>query len=125
MAFGDLTKHLAEQAITGAVRGKTEAPAATPVEDVCAIVVGQIQAMQKALKEDDELVVHLNAGHEAIRVLEIFVPSRSVWVISGHDSEKRVTRVVLPVDAVQLVCKVEKVAPPAKPTRINFLRPKT
>jgi hypothetical protein len=126
VAFGELTKHLAEQAITGAVRGKPETPPPAPqAEDVCAIVVGQIQGMQKALKEDDELVIHLHAGQEKIRVLEIFVPSRSVLVFTGHDAENRMTRVVTPVDAAQLVCKVEKVAPPAKPARINFLKPKS
>ena len=73
--------------------------------------------MQKALREDDELVVLFPAGGEMIRVLEIFLPTKALVILSGLDAQRNTTRVVSPVDAVQLVCKVVKVAPSAKPTR--------
>jgi hypothetical protein len=43
-------------------------------------------------------------------------------VLTGVDSGKSISRVISPVDSLQLVCKVVKAA--AKPTRINFFTPK-
>ena len=72
--------------------------------------------MQKALKDDEELVVLVRQRRwEKIRVMEIFLPSPKVAVFSGHDAERNLTRVISPVDALQLVVKVMKVAPGAKP----------
>ena len=117
MALGDLTKQLAEQAIAGTIRttaSKPEAPPAVQTEDVGATIVGEIQAMQKALKEEDELLVQFHAGNEPLRVVEIFMRSRNVLVLTGYDAEKNVTRVVAHVDGLRLVCKVTK-APPGPP----------
>jgi hypothetical protein len=88
------------------------------------VVLGQIAAMQKALKEDEELVVTLHTGGERLRVMEIFTPSRTMAVLSGHDADRNLTRVVSAVDALQLVCKVMKVAPGAKATRVGLVAPK-
>jgi len=44
--------------------------------------------MQKALKEDEELVVLFHSGAEKIRVLEIFVPSWQVAVLKGLDADR-------------------------------------
>ena len=85
-------------------------------------MLAQVQAMQKALKEDEELIVLFHAGVETVRVLEFFFPSWQVAVLNGIDPEKAVTRVISPVESLQLVCKVVKA--PAKPTRINFFTPK-
>ena len=41
--------------------------------------------MQKALKEDEELAVHFQNGADAMRVLEIFLPTPRVAVLSGAD----------------------------------------
>jgi hypothetical protein len=120
VAFTDLTKQLAVHALDAAV--KPAAPAAP--EDVSAVMIGQIQAMQRALKQEDELVVLIHSGSETVRVLEIFLPSPDVVVLSGLDSARNTIRVVSHVQALQLACKVMKVQPPAKPARIAFITPK-
>jgi hypothetical protein len=112
MALVDLTKQLAKEALGNQVKeilDPEKAPAAQP-EKMHAVILGQIQAMQKALKEDQELVVLLNGAAGTIRVLEIYVPSPQVFVLTGVDGEKNVTRVISPVESTQLVCKVMKVA---------------
>ena len=125
MALGELTKQLAQQALLSATEKPAEkAPAAPPVENPAAVLLGQIAAMQKALKEDEELVVTLHVGGERLRVMEIFTPSRQIAVLSGHDGERNLTRVISAVDALQLVCKVMKAAPGAKPARVGLVAPK-
>jgi len=128
MALGDLTKQLAQQALSSSMKDVLEAGAkpAGPVqgENVCATIVGQVQAMQNALKEDQELIVLVNAGAETIRVLEFFVPSWRVLVLTGIDTNKNITRIVSPVESTQLICKVMKAQSSAKPVRIAFITPK-
>ena len=125
MALGELTKQLAQQALLSATEKPTEkAPAAPAVDNPAAVVLGQIAAMQKALKEDEELVVTLHTGGERLRVMEIFTPSRQIAVLSGHDGERNLTRVISAVDALQLVCKVMKVAAGAKASRVGLVTPK-
>lgn len=80
--------------------------------------------MQKALKDDQELVVLYQAGGEKIRIFEVYVPSSQVLVLSGTDSERNMTRVISPVESIQLVCKIVKVQPDAKPAKISFIAPK-
>lgn len=122
MPLGDLTKQLAEQAIRSATSPK---PAAPPQpESMGAVVLAQVQAMQKALKEDEELVVLCSAAGETIRVLECFFPSWQVVVLTGANKDRVVTRVVSPVAALQLVCRVAKVAPGGKAARIGFVTPR-
>jgi hypothetical protein len=122
MALDDLTKQLVKQ-VAGSVKPAAP-PAAPQAEPVPETIVKQVQAMQKALKEDEELVVLLSSGPETIRVLELFLPSWQVAVLSGIDKDKNVTRVVSPIERLQLICKVMKVAPPAKPARIGIITPK-
>ena len=124
MALSDLTKQFAEQAIRNATT-KTAAP--PPAENLGAAILGQLQAMQRALKEDEELVVLLQAGGVSLRALEFYFPSWQVAVVTGIDNDRsdtNVTRVVAPVESLQLVCRVVKAPPPAKPTRIGFVAPK-
>lgn len=121
MALGDLTKQLASQAIRNAVNP----PAAPPRPDNAGTaMLAQMQAMQKALKEDEELVVLFHAGAETVRVLEFFFPSWQVAVLTGIDRDKSVTRVVAAVGSLQLVCKVSKSAPGLAPARIKFVTPR-
>lgn len=122
MALGDLTKQFAAQALGEALDPKSAKP--TAPENVPATILSQVQAMQKALKEDEELVVLFHSGTETVRVLEFFVPSPQVIVLTGADSAKNMTRVVSAVESLQLLCKVVKVQPPAKPARISFVTPK-
>jgi hypothetical protein len=126
MALADLTKQLAQQAILSATSGSKDAPSPSPAAEANTGVVflGQIQAMQKAVKEDEELVVTLTGGAEKIRVLEIFMPSPQVAVLGGIDANRQPVRVVSAVDALQLLCKVVKVASGAKPVRIGLITPK-
>ena len=121
MALGDLTKQIAEQAIRNAVNP----PPAPPRPDhPGAVMLAQVQAMQKALKEDEELVVLFHAGGETVRVLEFFFPSWQVAVLTGVDKDKSVTRAIAAVESLQLVCRVAKAPPSATPVRIKFVTPR-
>jgi hypothetical protein len=122
MAFVDLTKQLAKEAFLSATKDPPTPAAAA--DNVGAIIFGQIHGLQKALKDDEELVVwFINAG-EKLRVMEIFLASPKVAVLSGHDAERNLTRVISPVDALQLVAKVMKAAPGAKASRVGLIMPK-
>ncbi|MGO4882614.1 MAG: hypothetical protein ACLP59_17625 [Bryobacteraceae bacterium] len=121
MALGDLTKQIASQAIRNAVNP----PAAPPrPENPGTAMLAQLQAMQKALKEDEELMVSFDAGGETVRVLEFFFPTWQVAVLTGMDKDKSMTRVVAAVESLQLVCKVAKTVPPALPARLKFITPR-
>ena len=137
MTIGSLGKVLANQAIEStkntvldAVRtpepAKPADPKSTapPASDIGAAVVGQIQAMQRPLREDQELAVLFRAGDEMLRVTEIFVPNPEVLVFAGVDSQGNVTRVISPVGAAQVVCRILKVAPGATASRVNVLTPR-
>ncbi len=142
MTIGSIGKALANQAIEttknsvmDAVRPagppKTAKPAENPpaphpatAADTGAVILGQIHAMQRPLRDDQELAVIFRAGNEMLRVTEIFVPNAQVLVFAGVDAEGRVTRVISPVDVAQVVCKVMPVAPGAQPVRVNVLTPK-
>jgi hypothetical protein len=122
MAFGEIAKQLAQQALADQLAPKPSAPALP--DSVCAIMLGQVQAMQRACKEDEELVVLFRSGSETIRVLEFIVPWWTVLVLAGVDEAKNTTRIVSTPESVQLVCKVMKVQPPGKPSRLGFRLPK-
>ena len=137
MTIGGLGKVLANQAIESTKKTvmdavnpanppKTAKPAETSPPapaDVGAIVVGQIQAMQRPLREDQELRVTVRAGDEMLRITEILVPNAQVLIFVGTDAHGHVTRVISPVDMAQVVCKVMPVAG-AGPVRVNVLTPK-
>src|SRR5580704_2609916 len=102
MALGNLTRQLAAQAIGDKVNdlvdslgspeaARTDKTPAALADPIGAVMIGQIQAMQKALKEDQELVVLCSTGTEALRVLEIYNPSRDVLVVTGIDADRNVT----------------------------------
>lgn len=122
MALADLTKQLAQQAILSATE-KPEKPVQS--ENLGSILLGQIHAMQKALKEDEELAVWFENGTEKIRVMEIYFPSWKLAVLSGQDAERTLTRVMSPVESVQLLAKVIKVTGGAKPARVGLVPPKS
>ena len=143
MALAQLGKQLAQQVVGDKIQdvmdslrppdvskildsSKQEKPAPPgPGESLGSVIVGQIQAMQRACKEDQELLVMCSAGMETLRVLEIYAPTWQVLVMTGIDTERNVTRVVSPVASVQLVCKVMAVQAGAKPARVGFIIPKT
>jgi hypothetical protein len=126
MAIGELTKQIAQQAILSAT-AKEPAPAPQPqgqAENSASVVLGQIAAMQKALKDDEELVVTFQSGGDRLRVMEIFTPSRNVVVLSGVDAERRGARAICGVEALALVCRVAKVPAGTKATRVGLVAPK-
>ena len=124
MALAELTKQLAQQALLSATSPAKEPVAPAQKESVCAVILAQINAMQKALKEDEELVVLFQSGAEKIRVMEIFVPSWQVTVLKGLDADRNPVRVVSPAELLQLVCKVVKAPPGVKPARVGLIAPK-
>lgn len=131
MGIGEITKQFAKEAIGDQVKDLlgTTPPAApasqvpTDGDGLASVLMGQVQAMQNVLKEDQELVVQCHAGGESIRVLDMFAPSSKVLVLTGTDREKQLTRIVSPADAVQLTCKPSSVAAGAKPVRLRFIVP--
>ncbi|HXS95201.1 MAG TPA: hypothetical protein VN736_11400 [Candidatus Limnocylindrales bacterium] len=129
MALLELGKQLAQQAILDAATGKEDekksAPAAAHADSTAAVIFGQIAAMQKALKDDEELAVYFGAGTDRIRVMEMFQPSPQVVVMTGIDANRALTRVVSAAQVLQLVCKTGKVASGAKPARVALLTPKS
>ena len=144
MGLGALTKQFAKQTLGDGVKEMVESlrppnlseiaenlnssastPAKTPPEgSIASVLIGQIQAMQSALKEDQELVVLCSSDIETMRVLEFFVPAWKVAVLTGIDTDKVVTRVICPVESLKLVCKPMPVAPGSTPVRIRFVTPK-
>ncbi len=123
MAFADLTKQLAQQALLSATKDPP-APAAAPGESAGPAILGQLALMQRALKEDEELIVLYHAGGERIRVLEVFLPSPEVAVLSGTDANRGPARAIVPASSLALLCRTVKVPPPAKPARLTLLVPK-
>src|SRR6266542_4096309 len=80
MSLGDLTKQLAVQALSTPER--PEKPAQTgPGETVGPTLLAQLQAMQKALKDDEELIILFRSGAETIVVREIYLPTWQVAVL--------------------------------------------
>ena len=126
MALGEFTKQLAQQAILSATATK-EAPKepAAPPEAIGPVVFAQINAMQKALKEGEELAVRYQDGAERIRVREIYMPTWQVALLSGGDAEGAFVRVVAPVESLRLSVRVVKTAAGAKPVRVALIAPKT
>ena len=124
MAFADLTKQIAQQALLSATNPPEKTPAPPPVDSPGAMILGQIAAMQKQLKDDEELVVTFQQGMERIRVLEVFLASPSVVILIGPDAHRSPTRIIAAVASLQLVCKTAKVTNDAKPLRIGLITPK-
>jgi hypothetical protein len=134
LPLGELGKAITGQAFDsalGAITGDTKKSAPPPVPaqapatlpDIGSVILGQIQAMQKSLKEDQELVVQFRTGEEMLRIVEIFVPSPQVFVLSGNDGQQRLTRIVTAAAAVQLTCKILRVTPGVAPVRLKIMTP--
>ena len=123
MALADLTKQIAQQALLSATAPSKEPPAAS-TDALGGVILGQIAAMQKQLKDDEEMVVTFQQGGERIRVMEIFLASPQVAVLIGPDAQRSLTRVVAAVASLQLVCKTAKVAAGAKPVRVGLVTAK-
>ena len=121
MSLGELTKQIAVQALTTPDKPN---PEKAPPESVGAALLAQLQAMQKSLKDDEELVVLYRSGNETIVVRDVFLPSWQLAVLGGIDPNKSTTRVIAPVDSLHLICKVAKVPPGNKAWRIGLVPPR-
>lgn len=122
MALGEVAKQLAQQALADQLAPKPSA--VQPPECAGAVMLSEIQAMQRACKEDEELQVLVRSGPETIRVFELIVPSWQVFVLAGVDEARNTARVVSAPESLHLVCKVMKVPAGAKPVRVAFRTPK-
>jgi hypothetical protein len=129
MGIGEITKQLAQQAIGDAIAGP-EAPATAAVlptaapEGLGSTTVGELNAMQKAMKDDQELVVTCTVNNETIRVRDIYAPTWRVAVITGTGQDKSLTRVICPFESLQLVCRPTTVQAGAAPLRVRIVTPK-
>ncbi len=123
MALGEFTKQIAQQALLSATTAPKDAPAAS-ADSTASAILAQIAAMQKSLKDDEELVVTFHQGAERIRVMEIFLPSPQVVVLIGIDANRALTRVISAPAALQLICKTAKAAAGSKPVRIGLVTQK-
>ena len=128
MALADLTKQLAKEAFLQATKDPPPAPPAAPggppADNQGAVLFGHIHAWQKNLKDDEELEVWFSNAGEKLRVMEIALPTPKMVVLSGHDAQRQLTRVITPFEALQLVTKVVKVAAGAKPSRVGLVMSK-
>jgi len=122
MALGEITKQIAQEMLINATTKEPAPPA--PGDSAVGVIFAELTRMQKALKDDEELVVLFQTSTERIRVMEIYAASRQVAVLSGPDPQRVLTRVVASVDSLQLVCKVSKVAAGARPARVNLVTAK-
>ena len=128
MALADLTKQLAKEAFLQATKDPPPAPAGSPAalpsDNQGPVLFGHIHAWQKNLKEDEELEVWFSNAGEKLRVMEIALPTPKMVVLSGHDGQHQLTRAIMPIEALQLVTKVVKVAAGSKPSRVGLVMPK-
>jgi hypothetical protein len=136
MALGNIGKVIAGQAFDATKKGVMDALVAEPAkapekppersapEPIGALILGQIQGMQRALREDQELIIEHHTGAEVLRITEIFVPSLQLLVLSGMDANGNITRVIAPADSAKLVCRIVGVAAGAKALRVSVLSPR-
>ncbi len=142
MSFGQFTKQLAKEAVGNQLKdvmdslrpadaaakadslGNAASASTAPADNLAAIVIAQVQAMQGSLKDDHELVVLCTIGLETLRALEFYAPSPRILVLTAIDSDGAITRVISPVESLQLVCKPMPVKGESKPARIRFVTPK-
>jgi hypothetical protein len=66
------------------MRGPVAGPARHNAGATPARLSNQIGAMQNALKDDEELVIHLQNGEDKIRAMEIFLASPQAAVRTGN-----------------------------------------
>ena len=133
MSIGAITKQLAAEALGNQMKEVMDGlrpgdgPVAAPepiAESLCAVVMAQVQAMQNALKEDQELLVHCTVGATTLRVLELYAPSPRLLVITGADGERGMARIITPVESAQLICRPVGVKPDGKPVRVRMVSTK-
>jgi hypothetical protein len=132
MGIGAITKQLAQEALGTGVQNvidtlsdtKPEAAAPKAPDSLAGVILGEVNAMQNALKDDQELLVTCAIGGTTLRVLELFAPAPQILVVTGTDGERGIARLITPAAAVQLLCRPVPVKPDAKPVRLRLVMPK-
>jgi hypothetical protein len=139
MGLGNFGKALADQAIEATKRNvmgnltgpepakPAEAANGKPVvpQEIGPVILGQLQSMQKVLREDQELRVEYYTGTETIHVLEIFVPTPQVFVLSGTDATREhAARIIVPASQAVFTTRIAKVEPGVAPMRLSVLSPR-
>jgi hypothetical protein len=127
VSLGEITKQIAKQALGEQVKealGTAPGATAEAPETPAAVIFAQLNAMQNALKPEQELVVHCGLGPDRIRVVEIFAPSAQVLILTGFDAQQNITRVIASASSLQLTCKPSTVAPGGKATRLRLVTPR-
>ena len=128
MNIGAITKQLASEALGSAMKEVIDGPPPPPEispDNVSALILNQVQAMQAPMKDDLELVVTCTCGPTTIRVHDIFAPSPKLLVITGTiEGERGPIRIITPAEAAQLVARPMPVKQGAKPLRLRFILPK-
>jgi hypothetical protein len=124
MALGEFTKQLAQQALLNATTPDAPKDAAGGQQNIGAVILAQVAAMQKALKEEEELALMFQHGPDQVRVLEIFMPSWQVAVLAGFDQNRVFTRAIAPAESLRFVIRVMRTQSGAKPVRIAIRTPK-
>jgi len=130
VGIGAITKQLAQEALGTGVQNvidtitdaKPEAPKAP--ETLVSVILGEVNAMQNALKDDQELLVTCAIGAVTLRVLELFAPSPLIVVVTGTDGDRGLARLITPAASLQLLCRPVPVKPDAKPTRVRLVTSK-
>lgn len=94
------------------------------VETMSSLMLGELQAMQRGMKDDQELVVTCATPGVTLRVREIYVRSPQVAVLTGVDSDNALTRVICPFESLVLVCKPSAVTAGSTALRVRVVVPK-
>lgn len=136
MGIGAITKQLAQEALGTGVQNvidtlsdtkpdaKPDAAAPKPPEGLASVILGEVSAMQNALREDQELLVTCTVGGVTLRVLELFTPAPQIVVVTGADGDRGIARLITPAASLQLLCRPMPVKPDAKPVRLRLVIPK-
>ena len=93
MALADLTKQIAQQALLSATAPSKEPPAVS-TDALGGVILGQIAAMQKQLKDDEELLVYLQSELSCWRQYQgVNMPCSGVqyFVYNGQNIGRRLT----------------------------------
>jgi len=80
-----------------------------------------VEAMQKNLKKDEQLLIYHNAGGQPILVTSIGFQNPSMIVLHGLDAMGNECCVLSHLTSVQLVVRVMKVDKQQKRRRIGFM----
>jgi hypothetical protein len=80
-----------------------------------------VEAMQKKLKKDEQLLIYHNAGGQPILITSVGFQNPSMIVLNGLDAMGDECRVLSHMTSIQLVVRVIKVDKQQKRRHIGFM----